>query len=143
MALSADVALSYEAGEDIINSVPLAVTQVYQGGALSQVSGYAKPLAGADTVFLGFAHRGADNSAGSAGDLSVSVRAQGRVKLTVATVTATTQTGTPVYATADNVFTLVSTTALAIGRVHRVTQSGEAIVAFQASSLRSIDTSEI
>lgn len=143
MALSADAGLAYEAGEDIVNSVPLGAVQVFQGGALSQASGYAKPLSGTDTAFLGFAHRGVDNSAGSAGDLSVDVRAKGRVKLSVTSVVTTTQTGTLVYATADDTFTLSSTSALAIGRVHRVTQAGEAIVAFESSSLRSVDTSEI
>lgn len=145
MALSKDTNIPTESGYGpVLNHAPVtAATKIYKGAAVSQVSGNAKPLAGADSVFLGFATEQADNSNGAAAAIDVEVNALGISKLSVTNVTNSTAVGTPVYATADDTFQLSATSALAIGRVHRVVKAGVAMVKWEASGLRGIDTSEV
>lgn len=122
-----------------------ASTTIYQGNGVGQASAtsVAKNLNDTDAAFLGFAERRADNAAGSAGAIDVTVRSKGIIKLPVTGVTTTTVPGTLVYAHDGNAFDLTSTSGIAIGRVHRVLAAGSALVAFEASSLRSADTSEV
>lgn len=145
--LAKDTVRVYEGGGDPVpNHVPVAAaTQIFQGSAVGQATGSrnAKVLAQSDAAFLGFALRGADNSGGAAGDVEVVVASEGIVELVVAGVDATTVHGTPVYASDGNTFDLTATGDVGIGRIHRVVQDGVAMVAFQASSLRSLDTSEV
>ena len=69
----------------------IATDIIYQSAAVGENgSGYARPL-NADDPFLGFAIATADNSTGEAGDITVTVRTEGRIRLTVAGATATTK----------------------------------------------------
>lgn len=145
--LAKDIVRIYEGGGDPAwNDLPVAAaTQLYQGAAIGMASGagVAKNLAGTDVAFCGFAERGADNSGGAASAIDVHVRSSGIVKLAVTGVTATTAPGTPVYASDGDTFTTTALNNVAIGRVHRVLGAGSAMIAFESSSLRSIDTSEV
>ena len=117
---------------------------IYEGAALSMTAGEVRPANGADTSFAGFAYESADNTGGAAGAIDVRVLSRGIVKLPVTGVTAgTTNVGTAVYASDDGSFTTTATANLGIGRVHRVVATGEAMVAFESSGLRSLDTTEV
>ncbi|MFM2126257.1 MAG: hypothetical protein RL328_2708 [Acidobacteriota bacterium] len=129
--LAANVARSYELGD--MNDYPvIAADIIYQGAAVGDNgSGYARPLQAGDP-FRGFAEAKADNSAGAAGDISVKVKARGRVQLAIGSL-AITDVGKPVYASDDDTFTLTSSTNSAIGRVVRYVSSGVGIVEFDAA----------
>lgn len=144
MALSKDVGLVFEAGHGpVINEIGVAASStIYQGAALSMNAGYARPMTTTDDSFAGFAKRQADNSSGAAGDINVEIVSLGITKLTVTGVTATTEIGTKVYASDDGTFTTTAGTNVGVGRVHRALGSTSAMVAFESSSLRSLDTSE-
>lgn len=135
MALSADVYPQYDASvAPLIETYPVTNADIlYEGGALGlDGSGYAKPLAGTDTQFIGFCAEQVDNAAGAAGAKNVQVRTRGKAKLTVVGASALTDVGSKVYATADNVFTLSSTGAKLIGKVARWISSTTCIVYFEA-----------
>lgn len=138
MALAKDTVRDYAAGaETIFNSHPAAsATTWYEGGAigLTAAGGLARPLLDTDT-FAGFADRGGVNPSG--GSEQIRVRAKGIVRLLVTGVVITS-VGAKVYATADDTFTLTSTTAVAIGRVYRYLANGEAEVYFEAHALRGL-----
>lgn len=111
----------------------IATDIIYQGAAVGENgSGYARPLNAGD-LFLGFAIATADNSAGAAGAVNVTVRTAGRIRLTVAGATAVTANDRPiVYASDDNTFTLTASTNSPIGRVQRWLASTDCIVEFNA-----------
>lgn len=111
----------------------IATDIIYQGAAVGENgSGYARPLNAGDP-FLGFAIATADNSAGAAGAVNVTVRTEGRIRLTVAGATAVTANDRPiVYASDDNTFTLTASTNSRIGRVQRWIASTDCIVEFNA-----------
>jgi len=106
---------------------------IYQGAAVGEDgAGYSRPLVAADP-FQGFAEEKADNSAGGAGAVDVSVRRRGRIQLAVVGATAVTANdGVAVYASDDDTFTLISTSNSKIGYVSRWVSSGVAIVEFDA-----------
>lgn len=131
MALSAAAKRVYEADfETKFSTYPVITADIiYEGGALMASSGYAAPISGTDALFVGFADETVDNSAGQSGDLNVNVKTSGYVKLSVTGVTAVTDIGSPVYATADGTFTLTSS-GTRIGTIFRWISGTNAIVAF-------------
>ena len=81
MALSKDTVFEYADFETWEYPVA-ASTRIYEGSIVCTSDGYAVP--GADTsryFFAGIAREGADNSDGSAGDISVKVYTRGRTRL--------------------------------------------------------------
>ena len=107
---------------------------IYQGAAAGDNgAGYARPLVAGD-LFRGFAIAIADNSAGSAGTISVNVKKRGNVTLSVSGVTIT-DVGQPVYATDDDTFTMSPIGASFIGFVDRFISSGLAVVSFDTERL--------
>lgn len=130
--LAADVLRDYQLGEQEDYPV-IAADIIYQGAAVGENgSGYARPLQAGDP-FLGFALGPVDNSTGSAGDLSVTVRRRGSIVLDVTGASAVTANDRPiVYAADDNDFTLTAGTNTPIGRVQRWVESGKAVVEYDA-----------
>lgn len=130
--LSADALRDYQLGDNEEYPV-IASDIIYQGAAVGENgSGYARPLQAGD-AFLGFALSQADNSDGSAGDINVSVRLRGKVRLTVAGATAITVNDRPiVYASDDDTFTLTAGSNTPIGRVLHWYASTDALVEFDA-----------
>lgn len=130
--LAKDTPRDYQLGEKEDYPV-IASDIIYEGAAVGEnASGYARPLVALDP-FLGFAERKADNSAGAAGDINVTVKTRGRVRLTVAGATAITANDRPaVYASDDGTFTLTSTGNTKIGYVSRWIASTDCIVEFDA-----------
>lgn len=129
--LSQDVARAYEQGDR--NHIPvIAADIIYEGAAVGDNgSGYARPLTAGDP-FRGFAVTQADNSAGSAGAITVEVRHEGRVQLSIGSL-AITDVGKPVYASDDATFTLTATSNSYVGRVIRWVSSGVGVVDFCAA----------
>lgn len=129
--LAKNVARAFELGE--LNTVGvIAADIIYEGAAVGDNgSGYARPLTAGDP-FLGFAEEKADNSAGAAGALNVTVKTKGRVQLAIGSL-AITDVGKPVYASDDDTFTLTAGSNSAIGRVVRFVSSGVGIVQFDAT----------
>lgn len=136
-ALTKGKVLHFEAGvEPVFNDLPVeAATQIWQGAALTWVSGYVRPGVSTHVVFAGFAEEDMLNS-GAAGAKTVRTRSRGVVKLAVTGVVATTALGTPVYVTDDQTFTLTDSTGAAMGKVHRYLSDGNAMVYFEGSGLR-------
>lgn len=117
---------------------PVVATDIiYAGAAVSLTSGNARPLNTSDT-FVGFCMAKADNASGSAGDINVTVRTKGKIKLSVTGVTGVGDVGSDVYATDDDTFTLTASGGLAIGTVHRYISGTTAIVAYEGAQERSI-----
>ncbi len=112
---------------------PVTVTDIiYEGAAVTiKTSGNARPAVVADVKFVGFATAKADNSAGAAGDINVQVRTQGKVKIPVTGVTGIGDVAKKVYLTDDNLFTLVATSMLLLGKVVRWVSGTNCIVHFQ------------
>ena len=110
---------------------------IYEGAAVGNSSGRARPLVAADS-FLGFALRKADNSSGSAGDVSVRVAQQGVVELAITGVTGVGDLHSSVYASDDDTFTLTSTGNTSIGKVIRYISGTTCDVFFQANGVRSL-----
>jgi len=114
---------------------------VYEGAAVGDnASGYAQPLEGGD-VFLGFAYRKADNSAGSAGDVNVKIRNRGVVQLDVTGVADTDDVGETVYATDDDTFTLTASGGTAIGKILQYLGTPETttcLVYFESATVQSL-----
>lgn len=108
---------------------------IYEGAAVGDNgSGYARPLSGGDP-FRGFAIEKADNSSGSAGDITVQVRRKGAVQLSISGAVIT-DVGLPVYATDDDTFSFIKTGGSYIGRVKRFVSSGVVEVAFDLDADR-------
>jgi hypothetical protein len=130
--LAANALRDYQLGDNEDYPV-IASDVIYQGAAVGENgSGYARPLAAGD-AFLGFALSPADNASGSAGDINVTVRTRGRVRLTVVGATAITANDRPiVYASDDDTFTLTAGSNTPIGRVARWYASTDALVEFDA-----------
>lgn len=136
MALTQDTPRAYELGD--INDLPVkASTKIYEGAAVGLNSGYARGLVAGDE-FQGFATKQADNSDGSNGTINVRVRRKGLISLPVTGVTAVTDVGSTVYASADGTFTLSSTSNSAIGKIVRYVSSTTVIVKFEGVADRSI-----
>lgn len=126
---------TFEVGER--NAFPVVASDiVYEGAAVGLVdaSGHARPLTAVDR-FGGFAEAKADNSAGAAAAINVTVVEKGKVRLAITGLLAT-DVNAPVYATDDDTFTLVPTGGAFVGKVHRFVSSGVGIVAFDAPNMR-------
>ena len=130
--LAADAPRDYQLGEK--EDYPMvAADTIYEGAAVGEnAAGYARPLVAGD-AFLGFAERKADNSAGAAGAVRVTVKTKGRIKLSVASLAITDNDRVAVYASDDNAFTKVLTANSKIGWVSRFISSGVGIVEFEAT----------
>lgn len=129
--LAANSPRAFETGSR--NEIPVIASDIiYEGAAVGIVagSGHARPLAAADR-FAGFAEAKADNSAGAAAAINVRVIESGKIQLSV-TGAVITDGGQPVYATDDDTFTFLPTSAVFVGFVHRFVSSGVAVVAFDA-----------
>lgn len=134
--LASDNPRIYEIGE--FNELPVVASDIiYEGAAIGDSSGNARPLVATD-VFQGFAARKADNSSGSAGDVRVKVRQKGFIQLSVTGVTGVADEGSTVYASDDDTFTLTSTGNSSIGKVARFISGTTVLVYFEAAALRSI-----
>ena len=133
--LAIDKARDFQLGE--FEDYPVIASDIiYEGAAVGEnASGYSRPLAAGD-VFQGFALRKADNSAGAAGAINVTVRTRGRVKLPIASLAVTANDRAAVYASDDDTFTLTASTNSLIGYVSRWVETGVAIVEFDAALVR-------
>lgn len=129
--LAADTPRTYEIGDR--NDIGVIASDIiYEGAAVGENgSGYARPLTAGDK-FLGFCEQKADNSAGAAGAINVTVKQRGRIQLAIASL-AITDIGNPVYASDDDTFVLTQSTNSYIGRCIRFVSSGVGIVEFDAS----------
>jgi hypothetical protein len=132
--LAKDSIRAFELGD--LNDVPVIASDIiYEGAAVGIVagSGHARPLVGGDK-FIGFAQRKADNSAGTAAAINVTVVATGEVQLSVSGAVIT-DIGQPVYATDDDTFVFLPVGGSFIGFVKRFVSSGVVIVEFDAAKL--------
>ncbi len=133
--LAANVERAYSLG-DIEEYPVIASDIIYEGAAVGEnASGYSRPLAAGD-VFQGFALEQVDNSAGSAGDKTVKVRARGRIRLPIASIAITANDRPAVYASDDDTFTLTAGSNSLIGYVSRWVSTGYAVVEFDAALVR-------
>lgn len=130
--LAANAPRDYEYGDR--NDLPVVADDIiFEGAAVGMTSGTARPLQAGDP-FAGFAEAKADNSGGSAGDINVRVRHEGRVVLTVTGVDGHDDLGKDVYASDDNTFTLTASTNTRIGHVHRHISGTSCVVEFKAAT---------
>lgn len=137
--LAADKVRPFElTGTPDLNDLPVVATDIiYEGAAVGDSSGLARPLVALD-AFLGFAERQCDNSAGAASAKNVRVRSRGFVQLPVTGAASADDVGATVYASDDDTFTLTSTGNSSIGKVHRWVSGTTCIVYFEAAALRSL-----
>lgn len=137
--LSANTSRAYAVDVDGLETdhEVIASDIIYEGAAVGNSSGRARPLVAADS-FMGFALRKADNSSGSAGDVSVRVAQQGVVELAITGVTGVGDLNSTVYASDDDTFTLTSTGNTSIGKVIRYISGTTCDVFFQANGIRSL-----
>jgi len=129
--LAVNTPREYELGTR--NEIPVIASDIiYEGAAVGVVdaTGHARPLNAADR-FAGFAEYKADNSAGAAADINVSVVKSGEIQLAV-TGAVITDVGQPVYATDDDTFVFLPVAAAFVGFVKRFVSSGVVIVDFNA-----------
>lgn len=127
--LTANKPRSYEIGDE--NSIPVIANEIiYEGAAVGVVaaSGHARPLTVGDK-FVGFAIDKADNSAGAAAAINVTVKKKGQVQLSVPGAVIT-DIGQPVYATDDDTFVFSPVSSVFIGFVKRFVSSGVVIVEY-------------
>ncbi len=130
--LAKDLPRDFQLG-DLEDYPVIADDVIYEGAAVGEnASGYARPLVAGD-VFLGFATQQADNAGGSAGDVRVTVRKKGAVKLNISGLAITDNDRVPVYASDDDTFTKTSTSNSKIGYVSRFIASGMGVVDFFAT----------
>lgn len=138
MALTASVSRRYTAskGNDIRRKIA-ASSQVFEGGAVSSVIGYVKPLVTGES-FRGFAIEEVNN-AGANGDRDVLVRPEGEVEITVEGVDGVDDEGKTVHASDDGTFTLTVGSNVPIGKVSRHVEGERCFVFFQAAERQSLD----
>lgn len=133
--LAANKPRAFELGRG--NTLPVIASDIiYEGAAVGMVvgTGHCRPLAAGD-VFVGFAERKADNSAGAAAAINVDLIKSGDIQLSV-TGAVITDIGQPVYATDDDTFVFSPVGGVFIGFVKRFVSSGVAVVEFDAGVLR-------
>lgn len=120
------------------NEIPAVATDIiYEGAAVGDSSGNARPLVGGD-AFIGFCRERCDNSAGAAGAKKVKLIERGKIQLSVTGVSSSDNIGATVYATDDDTFTLTASGASSIGKVARWITGTTCIVFFESASKRSI-----
>lgn len=130
--LAANKQRPYELGD--LNDIPVIASDIiYEGAAVGVVaaSGHARPLTTADR-FVGFADRQADNSAGAAAAIYVTVKARGEIQLAV-TGALITDLKQPVYAADDDSFQFSPVGGVFVGFVKRFVSAGVVVVEFDAS----------
>ena len=127
----------HSAGNPIREEYPvIAADIIFQGAAVGEnASGYSRPLAAGD-VFQGFAVAKADNAAGAAGDIRVTVEQKGFITLPITSLAITSNDRAPVYASDDDTFTLTATSNSLIGYISRWVSTGIAVVEFDAALVR-------
>jgi hypothetical protein len=133
--LAADKTRFYEQGNGTPtrNDLPVIASDIlYEGAAVGMVvgTGHCRPLAAGD-VFVGFAERQCDNSAGAAAAKTVALVKSGEIKLSVSGAVIT-DVGQPVYATDDDTFVFSPVGGVFIGYVKRFVSSGVVVVEFDA-----------
>lgn len=140
MAATANIIRTYEEG--VRNEFGVkASTHIFQGVAvgIEVATGYARGLVAGD-LFAGFAEAEADNSATATnGYINVRVLDSGKVELAISSL-AITDIGKPVYASADNTFTLTASNNTYIGKIIRWVSTGYGIVEFEAGDKGGIIT---
>jgi hypothetical protein len=121
------------AGDPIREEYPaIAADILFQGSAIGENgSGYSRPLVAGD-AFQGFAVAKADNAAGAAGDVKVTVEQKGFVTLPISGLGITANDRPLVYASDDDTFTLTAGSNSLIGTVSRWVSTGIAVVEFDA-----------
>ncbi len=130
--LSADKPRTFGLG-DMSDFPVIASDIIYEGAAVGEnASGYSRPLVAGDP-FQGFAVQQADNSGGSAGDITVRTQAEGVAILYISGVAITANDQAPVYASDDDTFTLTAGSNTLIGNVRRWISTGYAEVAFKVA----------
>lgn len=132
--LAANLKRVYEFNEDpILNDIPMVASDIiYEGAAVGETSGIARPFTSGDD-FLGFAVAKADNSSGAASAITVRVRQQGTVKLTIAGTLAASDLGAPIYLTDDNTFSKTNGGSdTVVGRLSRFISTTVGMVRFEA-----------
>jgi len=117
-----------------------ASTRIFQGAMLGRnAAGFIVPFA-TGLFFAGHALEDCDNSAGSAGDLSVNYR-RGTYYATVPVFGSTTiaHIGDPVWASSDNHTDLTrtdptggATTTDLVGYIHNIDDAGNVVIQFRA-----------
>lgn len=142
MAATSAEPRAYESGIDpVFNDFDLETSAVMYEGSVATADPAANTVGAfaAGDVFVGFVASDAKQADGAT---RVKVRQRGIVKLTVTGTNAETDIGDSVYATDNNTFNHDSTSALLVGKVHRVISQGattaEVMVYFEAVSLRSL-----
>lgn len=103
-------------GGIVLNYAVVASDIIYQGALLEvAASGYVQPAGvGSGLQFAGLALEKADNSSGSAGDVTCKTLVGGFIEHDVASTTIA-NIGDPVYASDDQTLTLVSTGNALVG----------------------------
>lgn len=101
-------------------------------------SGNIRAMTVADATFAGFSQGRYDNADGDAADFQVRLWRRGEIELTVVGVTASSDEGATVYATAADTFTLSSTGGVAIGKITKRISGTKCRVQYEANSARSI-----
>ena len=131
MALTADEPRDFQTGN--IETYPVEASEViYEGAVVGEnASGYAQASTGTN-AFLGIAIRQADNSTGAAGDVTVDVLTEGRMKVTI-TGAITDNDRVAVYASDDGTFTKTSASNAKIGWYSRWIDNSTAIIQFRAT----------
>jgi hypothetical protein len=143
MAASGNVPLKVESGMaghlnrvDVYESV-----HPYEGAMAGMVSGYVRPLVAGDQ-FAGHFFDEQNNAAGASAAKHSTLR-QGRYRAEVTiTSVAITDVGKPVYASADNGYSLTPTTYSRVGTVVRYVTTNTAIVEFDTNPAAAIDVSQ-
>lgn len=131
--LAANTPQVYSLGDDTQYPV-IASDIIYHGSAVGENgAGYARPLVAGDR-FLGFAAEKADNSAGAAGAVYITVAKRGSIQLAISGLVIT-DVGLPVYASDDAAFSLSPVGGTFVGYVSRFVSSGVGVVDFDAFRL--------
>jgi predicted RecA/RadA family phage recombinase len=113
MALSANRDVDRYVDQELRSFKVAASAQIYKGGFVGLSSGYARALTAGDQC-VGIAYEEADNSSGSAGDISVRVFTLGDF-LHALSSAALTNIGDAVYASADDTLTFTATSNSLVG----------------------------
>lgn len=127
--LTNDTLRTYETQDDT-NALPVASKAKIFGGALVGLTeaGYARPLQAGDKA-VGFATDGVDNCDDVDGAIHVTLKTRGKVCLYISGITVA-DIGKNVYASDDDTFTLTATDNSFVGKLVRIEEPDNGIVAF-------------
>jgi hypothetical protein len=127
MALSANRDVDHYVDQELRSFKVAASEHIYKGAFVGLSSGgYAQALTAGD-LFIGIAYEEADNSSGSAGDMSVRVYTLGDFGHALSGA-AISNVGDAVYASADDTLTFTSTSNSYVGYAVDVPASGQIIL---------------